>query len=702
MRWSLYLSLISVALSAAIDATQNDAGTPVSVIPSLTTANFDTTVAKGKWFVKFFSPHCGHCIALAPHWEKAGTKYEALAETHNFHLASVDCTVNGDLCNAHGVQGYPTLLLFDKGTKIDEYLNIASDDPLKPLSDFIEKHSPKSFPDEPIDESHSHKPKKPELRQTKVDKSSDKPGFVKKPPIASSTADTVLGSIKTTAKDTAQGVAKGATGAAASVQDGLKSAADDVVKAARPLLTTDFKQTSEKTFSAINPTGTSINLTPETFTKLVTNTQDGWFIKFYAPWCGHCKAMAPAWNELAHDSQNKLNIGEVNCEAESRLCSDIKIHGYPTLLYFQGETHVEYTGLRGLGDLMAFAQKTAAASIKDVDAAAFEAIEKKEEVIFLYFYDTATTTEDFEALQKTSLELIGYAPLLKTSSTILASRFRATVFPKLMVIRDGKPQYYNALGPADMRDHKKILAWMKSAWLPVVPELSAENSHEIMENRIVVLSILDPNHPDFEQHRATMKDSAHDYIDQRASEEQAEKQNLRDIKQSKIDDATKKGDTKAIQSAKDIRVKVSNHQEVGFAWVNGIFWEKWLAAAYAIDVNTDGPRVIINDENSKRYWDTDTKGRPIAFTKAAILETIGIVTTSPSKLTSKSTKNTLEAAYYAARQAGTGHPIILGCFGIGALAAVLLVLTRGKRKHGISLGGPDRLPFASTGNGKFD
>ena len=46
---------------------------------------------------------CGHCKALAPHYEEAAT---ALKDK-NIKLAKVDCVEEADLCQSHGVQGYP-------------------------------------------------------------------------------------------------------------------------------------------------------------------------------------------------------------------------------------------------------------------------------------------------------------------------------------------------------------------------------------------------------------------------------------------------------------------------------------------------------------------------------------------------------------------------------------------------------------------
>lgn len=390
-----------------------------------------------------------------------------------------------------------------------------------------------------------------------------------------------------------------------------------------------------------NLAGSSVSLTAESFQHLVTMSREPWFIKFYAPWCQHCQAMAPNWVQLGKEMKNKLNIGEVNCEVESRLCKDIRLHGYPTILFFRGGERVEYDGLRGLGDFMNYANKAIAigSGVKDVTAVEFKELEETEEVIFLYFYDHATTSEDFAALERLTLSLVGHARLVKTKDQELVERYKITTWPRLLVSRDGRPTYYTGLAPSDMRDFRKVLNWMQSVWLPIVPELTASNSREIMEGKFVVLAILSRERLDeFMISKKEVKSAALEWMDKQTQLFEIERADLRQAKQLRIEEAEDRNDQRALRAAKSIRIDMdqTDRKDVGFAWVDGIFWERWLRTTYGIDVKA-GERVIINDEDSGRYWDNTITGNPIIPSRTSILETIPKVVTNPPKVKPKLT-----------------------------------------------------------------
>lgn len=221
--------------------------------------NFENSIQSGKYFIKFYAPWCGHCQLLAPVWQEVSKHFQS---DSSVTIAKIDCTKYKSTCNQYDIKGYPTLLWFDKGRKIEKYQGVRSQ---QDLIDYVTKMMGNANVEEKTEETDEKLP------------------VVEENGVNELTADNFKNEIK----------------------EGLA------------------------------------------------------IVKYFAPWCGHCKRLAPTWDDLGkkYKSNKDVQIVKVDCTLQKNkaLCSDEKIEGFPTiLLYKNGDKISEYQGTRTVDDLENF------------------------------------------------------------------------------------------------------------------------------------------------------------------------------------------------------------------------------------------------------------------------------------------------------------------------------------------------------------
>jgi len=117
-----------------------------------------------------------------------------------------------------------------------------------------------------------------------------------------------------------------------------------------------------------------VDLTPDNFDSVVDGSK-GAFVEFYAPWCGHCKNLAPDYEIVGEtfDKEPSVVIAKVDADAHKDLGGRFDVHGFPTLKWFpKGSTTPEaYEGGRTVDDIVTFVNNKAGTKARVKKAPSF-------------------------------------------------------------------------------------------------------------------------------------------------------------------------------------------------------------------------------------------------------------------------------------------------------------------------------------------
>ncbi|KAI0337496.1 thioredoxin-domain-containing protein [Trametopsis cervina] len=336
-----------------------------------------------------------------------------------------------------------------------------------------------------------------------------------------------------------------------------------------------------------NPDGKVIILNEKNFDQTI---QDGHvFIKYYAPWCGHCKKLAPVWTQLAADMRGKLNIAEVDCESNSALCHKQGVTGYPMLFYYgqRGHGKTEYTANRKLESLKAFSEKISGPAVQSIKYEAFDTEVAKHPALFLLLHPEGDVLS-LNQILKASRALFGTPPVYESTEPAFYERFN--VKPGSSVVLSLKDfdrtapagVYHLDSTAASSKDAVESLSnWLVRNRLPMSMQLESDTFQDIMSAPHKPLVVI------------TAAPAA------------------------KLVGAADRVRTVAAQWK-----NAKGSDDVVFTWMDSEKWAKWLKSMYGITAD-DSAHVVIANHSRLIYYDTDPAGERITLSPSSIISALG-------------------------------------------------------------------------------
>merc|ERR1712137_435690 len=124
--------------------------------------------------------------------------------------------------------------------------------------------------------------------------------------------------------------------------------------------------------------------------------------EFFAPWCGHCKALAPEYETAATTLKEKdIALVKVDCTEEADLCQEYGVEGYPTLKVFRGPENISpYGGQRKADSLISYMTKQALPAVPEVTKDTIEEFKTADKVVLVPYFaaDDKASNETFTSV----------------------------------------------------------------------------------------------------------------------------------------------------------------------------------------------------------------------------------------------------------------------------------------------------------------
>lgn len=208
-------------------------------------------------------------------------------------------------------------------------------------------------------------------------------------------------------------------------------------------------------------------------------------VEFYAPWCGHCKALAPEFAKAAgmlKSEGSEIRLGKVDATEEADLAQEFGVRGYPTIKFFKGgekESPKEYSAGRTADDIVNWLRKRtgpAATTLTEVTQA--ESLMADNEVAVIAFFKDVES-DGAKAFLKAA-EAVDDVPFGITSDAAIYSKYEMSKDGVVLFKKfdEGRNTFDGEL------TKEALLSFIKANQLPLVIEFTEQTAPKIFGGEI--------------------------------------------------------------------------------------------------------------------------------------------------------------------------------------------------------------------------
>jgi protein disulfide-isomerase A1 len=204
-------------------------------------------------------------------------------------------------------------------------------------------------------------------------------------------------------------------------------------------------------------------------------------VEFYAPWCGHCKKLAPEWSAAAKtlkSNSSPVKVAKLDATEAQEISQRFEIKGFPTIKMFKHGSASEYQGGRTAADIVNYANKASGPAAKTLstedDLAEFQ---ETHGVFVLGFFSDPASSAAKQFLTVASMDEENNYAIASTDA--IKAKLGLTQ-DTVSVLKADEPRADHT----QQVETAALASWVAANAMPLINEFTPESSKKIFSHAI--------------------------------------------------------------------------------------------------------------------------------------------------------------------------------------------------------------------------